>query len=415
MAGLTAAYVLAKSGFKTLVLERADHCGEKNVSGGIFYGDSFHKVFSEVSSEAPIERYIKRKILSCVSGHSVVSYDYCNGDEGYNIGFSILRAKFDRWLGEKVIEAGAEIICGVTVDNLVVDGGVVKGISVGDEKLYSNVVILAEGANAVLTEKANLRNRLKPYQVGVGVKEIIKLNEKDIDERFNLDPGEGVAIELFGTITEQIEGGGFIYTNRESLSLGLVFTLSSYKQGNAPPYEILERFKSIPYVNRLVRGGEGVEYSAHLVPETGVEMSPDVYGNGVLVVGDAAGFAIKNGRTVEGMNYAVESGRLAAETIIEAVQFGDYSAETLCKYQNKIMDNDLFKHFQKLDKSYQFFQNPRLYKEYPKLIGNFSKMLFNAGDRSDSRISGLLFQSTKSSEVTIANLVSDVIRTQRWL
>lgn len=415
LAGLTAAYVLARNGIDVMVLERGNRCGEKNVSGGIFCGNLFHEVFSDIASEAPVERYMKKRTLACICDDSVVSYDYCSGHAGNGLGFSVLRAKFDKWLSEKVMEAGADVLCGIAVDNLVFDNGIVKGISVNGDKLYSDVVILAEGANAMLTEKAGLRRKLEPYQVGLGVREVIRLGENTINERFNLESGQGAAIELFGTFTEQIEGGGFIYTNKDTVSLGLVFTLSSYGEDNNPPYEILEHFKNIPYVAKLIEGGKTLEYSAHLVPEVGLEMAPKVYGDGILIVGDAAGFTLKNGRTVEGMNYAVQSGKLAAETVIKAVQFNDYNSEVLSEYEKDLCKDKLFMRLMKFRETYKFFQNPKLYREYPKLITTFSKMLFSEGDYSDSRITALLLQATKLSDLTIRSIASDVIRGHKLL
>lgn len=415
LAGLTAAYVLARNGFDVIVLERGNCCGEKNVSGGVFLGTSFQDVFSEVASQAPFERRIRRRMLACVSGDAVISYDYYSDANDRGMGFSVLRAKFDKWLAERVSEAGAEIVCGVTVDSIVFDHDVVKGIAVNGENLYSDVVILAEGANAVLTEKAGLRDRLRPSQAGLGIKEVISLGEETINERFNVDSEEGAAIQLFGTITEQIEGGGFIYTNKDTVSLGLVFALSSYRESNNPPYEIIEQFKGIPYVAKLIEGGETVEYSAHLVPETGPETTPRIYGNGILVAGDAAGFSLKNGRTVEGMNYAVESGKLAAETILQAVQFNDFSAEVLSEYEKKIADNKLFRRLEKFRETYKFFKNPRLYAEYPELVHDFSRKLFAEGEQSDERILSLLLESTRSSDLTVRNVLWDMIRSQRLL
>jgi electron transfer flavoprotein-quinone oxidoreductase len=415
LAGLTTAYLLAKGGFSVMVLERGNQCGEKNVSGGVLCGNSFHKVFSEIAADAPFERTIKKKVLGCVAGNSIATFTYEDNDETGDIGYSVLRVKFDKWLSDKVAEAGAEILCGVTVDSILFDNGVAKGISVDNEKLYADVVVLAEGANALLTEQIGFRETLKPYQVGVSVKEVIRLSEQEINRRFNVDAGIGAAIELFGTFTEQIEGGAFMYTNKDSISLGLVFTLSSFNQNNNPPYELLERFKTIPFIKNLIDGGETVEYSAHLLPETGFEMMPRLFGHGILIVGDAAGFLLKNGRTIEGMNFAIESGRLAAETILEAVQYNNYSADVLAEYSNKINNSKLFKRLIKFKNSYQFFQNPRLYKEYPELVTNFSKMLFTDEGSGDKKISGLLLKAFLSSDVTIQSMFADMMKTQRTL
>ncbi len=415
LAGLTAAYVLAKSGFSVMVLERGNQCGEKNVSGGVLCGNSFREVFKEVASAAPFERVIKTKVLGVVSGDSVASFNFLNGGKDESIGYSVLRVKFDKWLSEQVVKAGVELLCGVTVDGIVMNNGIAGGVSVDNERLYADVIVLAEGANALLTEKIGFREPLKPYQVGVSVKEVIGLNEKVINERFNIESGSGTAVELFGTFTEQIEGGAFVYTNKDSISLGLVFTLSSYTGANKPPYELLEQFKEIPYIKSLINGGETIDYSAHLLPETGVEMMPRIFGNGILIAGDAAGFLLKNGRTIEGMNYAVESGKLAAETIIEAVQFNDYGADVLSEYSNKINNSKLFRRLMKFKNSYKFFQNPRLYKEYPEFVANLSKMLFCDGDDGDTKMTGLLLKAVQASDVSFQSMLSDMMKTQRTL
>lgn len=415
LAGLTSAYILARNGFRVMVLERGNQCGEKNVSGGVLCGNSFQKVFSDVWPQAPIERTIKKKILGCVAGNSVTAFTYHDGEPDGSIGYSVLRVNFDKWLSEIVSQAGAEILCGVTVDTILFDDDVAVGIAVENDKIYADVIVLAEGANAVLTEKIRFREKLEPYQVGVSVKEVISLSANDINDRFNVDNGEGSAIELFGTFTEQIDGGAFLYTNKESISLGLALSLSCVKAENHPPYELLERFKEIPYIRTLIQGGSTIEYSAHLLPETGVEMMPRLYGNGILVVGDAAGFILKNGRTIEGMNYAIESGKLAAETILEAVQFNDYSAVTLARYAQKINRSKLFRRLGRFKHSYRFFQNPRLYKEYPEFINTFSKMLFTDGRHAEKRIAALLFKAVQSSDLSVQSLLADMIKTQRTL
>lgn len=415
LAGLTSAYVLAQNGFSVIVLEKAQQCGEKNVSGGILCGTSFQNVFDGIWTEAPIERCITRKVLSCVAHNAVVSYDYVNDADDGTYGVSLLRTRFDKWLAEKVEKAGAEIICGVTVDEIIVIDETVRGICVEGEKLFSDVVIIAEGANTLLTEKLGLRKKMDSCQVGVGIKEVIQLNETIINERFNVSSDQGAAIELFGTLTDQIEGGGFIYTNKESISLGLVFTLSSYSEKSRPPYEILETFKEIPYIKNLIRGGETVEYSAHIVPEMRNDTLQKIYGNGVLVVGDAAGFVLKNGRTVEGMNYAIESGKIAADCIIEAVQYDDYSASMLSRYETYLNNNSLFKRLAKFEKSYIFFQNPRLYKQYPELIAAFTKMMYTDQHTSCNTVMELITKAIKASDISMYRILKDAIQSRSLL
>src|SRR5256886_16229321 len=105
-----------------------------------------------------------------------------------------------------------------------------------------------------------------------------------------------------------LRGGGFLYTNKASVSLGLVVSSEDLSRKKIEVQALQTKFRMHPAVQRLLRGGKVVEYSAHLVPELGAGMMPQLWADGVLVAGDAAGFLINNGYTFRGVDLAIASG-----------------------------------------------------------------------------------------------------------
>src|SRR5438105_677810 len=163
------------------------------------------------------------------------------------------------------------------------------------------------------------------------VKEIIALPGAAIEERFTLDPGMGATIEVYGAVTRGMAGYGFIYTNRESLSVGIGALISQFMETRITPWDLLEGFKAHPMVAPLLRGGVVREYLAHAIPEGGLRAMPRLFDDGVLVVGDAA--MMVNNLHREGSNMAMAAGRMAGETAIQAKRAGDWSARSLSRYR----------------------------------------------------------------------------------
>lgn len=335
LAGCSAAIVLARAGLEVLVIERGDYCGAKNMTGGRLYGHSLEKIIPNFAEEAPIERKVKREKVSLMSADGSLDIGYGSkklSAAPESASYTVLHAKFDQWLAEKAEEAGAEIATGFVVDELVVQDGKVVGINADGEEMYADVVILADGVNSLLAQQIGMKKELEPNQVAVGAKETIRLSEDIINQRFGLTGDEGMAWLSAGDPTDGSFGGGFLYTNKDTISIGVVATLSDIGHSELSVPQMLERFKNHPSVAPYLEGGETIEYSGHLVPEEGLHMVPELYRDGVLVAGDAAGFCVNLGFTVRGMDFAIESGRLAAEAVIKAHEAGDFSAESLSSY-----------------------------------------------------------------------------------
>jgi len=337
-AGSTAALVLARAGLKVAVFERGEEAGRKNMFGGVlYYTEALNKLLPDFWKEAPVERYITRQVISFLTPGSSLSLDFKDTDFGkppYN-GFTLLRAKFDQWYAKKAEEAGTFLIPETVVDDLLWDNGKVAGIKARRSSgvVYADAVIVADGANSLLAKKAGLRGEFSPSCFAVAVKEVLALPAGIIAERFNLVGNEGVAYSFVGACTRGVEGGAFLYTNKSSLSVGIVAKLSGLQKKNVSIAELLDDFKNHPCIKELLKGTILKEYSGHLIPECGIKMVPKLYGNGILVVGDAAGLLCSTGLTLEGMNFAIASGSAAAEALKVAKQRGDFSKGGLASYK----------------------------------------------------------------------------------
>ena len=341
LAGLTAAYCLAQAEMEVLVLERGTFCGSKNVTGGRIYTHSLEKVMPGFAEEAPLERKVTKERVALMTESGIVNIEYASGkpDDEKSASYTVLRSKFDKWFAEKCEEAGVMMVPGIRVDEVLKDGDKVVGINAGGEEMYADVVILADGVNSLLAQQLGMKKELEPNQVAVGAKMVIKLGEDVINQRFGLNGNEGMAWLSAGAPSDGNFGGGLLYTNKDSVSVGIVATLSDIGHSDLSVPQMLDRFMAHPSIAPYLEGGTPIEYSGHLVPEEGYGMIPELVRDGVLVTGDAAGFCVNLGFTVRGMDFAIESGRLAAEAVLRAHEVGDFSAKTLSYYEELLKNS----------------------------------------------------------------------------
>lgn len=381
LAGLGCAYTLAEKGLEVLVLERGDYPGAKNVTGGRLYINPVRDLFPGLWENAPLERFITREGVTMMSGERSVSLNYY-GDEMLEQpyqSYSILRSKFDRWLGKQVENKGAMLLTKVRVDDVIKENGKIDGVIAAGDELRADVVVACDGVLSLISEKAGLRQPGQAKDYAVGFKEVIELDAGIINERFHLEGEQGAAHLYMGEVTKGKFGGGFLYTNKESLSLGIVVSIEELMEGE-PAVEapvLLEEFKQRPEIAGMIRGGKTAEYSAHVIPEGGYKALSSLYGDGILVAGDAAGLAMNIGVTVRGMEYALASGYYAAQAVLKAKQTGDYSAGTLAVYKGLLEESFVLKDFKNFQEAPQVLANPRFFNHYPELLGNIMRDMYS--------------------------------------
>lgn len=410
-AGCACGYKLAKAGLNVLVVEKGKFAGAKNTWGGAFYGPALNELIPNFWEEAPIERFIARQRVSFMNKEGCLTVEFTMpqfSQPPYN-GFILLRSKFDRWLAKKVQEAGALLITAVQADELLWDGNRVVGIKAGKDELPAEVVVACDGANSLLAQKARLRKELSARDVKQGVKEVIELPREVIERRFGLADNEGIAWGFVGSCTRGLPGGGFIYTNKESISIGVVVQLSALAQKKVRPNDLLESFKQHPAIAPLIEGGKLVEYSAHLIPASGISMMPKLYADGFLVAGDAAALVLGTGLLLEGANFAIASGMLAAQAIKEAKQKGDFSARTLSYYQKLLEESFVLKDLRTFEKAPHFLERSRIYTSYPDLICDLARMVFTNDGQPRKRAWDCLREAMKG-KVSLLQMAFDLIK-----
>lgn len=388
LAGSAAAYALAKAGVEVAVIERGESCGSKNMTGGRLYGHSLKKLIPDFEQRAPLERRVTRERVSLMSetGSTTVEFDSASLGEGA-ASYTVIRGKFDRWLAAEAEKLGATYVCGIRVDDLIVRNGRVRGIIAGEDRLEADVVILADGVNSLLAQKIGLAGPTDPNTVAVGLKEVIKLSEQQMKDRFGAAGDEGTAWLFAGDPTLGSIGGGFLYTNKDSVSLGIVATVGDVEYSDTSVVNMLDRFKEHRLIAPLIDGGELLEYSAHLVPEGGYDAMPELYGDGVLVAGDAAGMVLNLGYMVRGMDLAIEAGRQAANAVLYARRRGDYSRRTLSAYRTALENSFVLRDMKLYRKAPQFMENRRVFTRFPLMLEEIMRSMFTVdGERSEGLV-----------------------------
>jgi len=365
-AGLSAATFFAKKGFSTLVLERGKAVGSKNMYGGRIYSHWIGKLFPGFEREAPIHRWVRRERFSLVTRESAITVEYA-GERSTS--FTTTLTEFTKWLAEKAEESGAILVTEARVDRLVRERGRVAGVAVGDEVLRSEVVVIAEGANRVLSEREGLARPASKDLLALGVKEVIQLSEKEINDRFGLAEGEGASWMLIGEVTDGLPDGGFIYTFRDSVALGATVWLGAGSLVKRGVYEFAEKIRTHPRFKHLFEGGKLMEYSSHLTVTDPLSYIPErLAGPGYFLVGDAAGLLGNLGYTFRGVDFAVYSGYLAAAAYEKVVSSGDWSA-----YDNLVKSSSIYREIAKYSRAHDIVKDGRLTAEFPEAIENLAR------------------------------------------
>ena len=337
-------------------------------------------LFPDLWSKAPLERFIAHEEVSIMAKERSVTARYDGSElrkEPFQ-SYSVLRGKFDKWFAKQAERKGAMLVTKARVDDIIMENGKAAGVWADGDELRADVVIACDGVLSFMAEKAGLRKPFQPKNFAVGFKEVIEMDRQVLENRFNLEGDEGAARMYMGEVTDGKFGGGFLYTNKESISLGIVVGIEAMTaEGEAVKApDMLDKFKQRPEVARLIKDGQTAEYAAHVIPEGGLKAMGRLYGDGILVAGDAAGFFHEHWLTVRGMEYALASGYYAAQAAIRAKAREDYSAASLAEYKKLLDDSFVMKDFNNFKESLEVLEYPRYFTVYPELAGNIMRDLY---------------------------------------
>jgi len=416
-AGITASLRMAREGLKVLLLERGDAPGSKNMFGGMLpYAPLVEELLPCFWDQAPWERHVVKRTLTVLAKKSATSLVF--ESEGFDgppySGYTLFRPIFDGWYAQKATEAGVRLLTGCLAEELLMHEGAVSGVTVGREKgeVAAPAVIVCDGVLSLLAKKAGLYRPPEASDMALGIKALFHLGEEEIDERFNLVRRQGVSQEFRGC-TEGIRGGGFIYTQTETLSVGLVLHLDSLKKSGTPPYELFERFCSLGQVRKILKGARMREYSAHVLPEGGYRGIPQLYTGGLLLAGDAAGLCYANGLNMEGMNLAIASGFFAAETVIDAFSKGDFSARQMARYENRLRESFVLRDMKTFAKTTDLMHNDRLFSAYPQMVGTIMEEIFKSDGKPRKSLGRICREAARV--LPIGQLIADAFKGGRSL
>lgn len=378
-AGSAAAIAAARAGRHVTLLERGPFPGSKNMYGGVVYGRVLDGLVPRWWEEAPIQRWVTRRSTMLLTPTQALTVDFRTdawGRPPYN-GATAFRPDFDDWLAQHAVAAGAQLLCSTTAVGLLRDGGRIVGVRTDrpEGDITADVVIACDGVNSFLAKEAGLFPHTTADHFTVGVKETLSLPREVIDERFGVRGRDGVDIEIIGC-TGGIPGGGFVYTNLDTLAVGLVLSLPALAAQSRRPEELLADLKSHPGIAPLVEGAELKEYSAHVIPESGYTMMPELIADGLLVAGDAAAMCLAAGIWLEGVNFAIGAGMAAGQAAAEALRLGDTTTSGLIGYRRRLEAGFVLADHRKLAGVPSLIMGERLQQRYPAMVANLVERVF---------------------------------------
>ena len=379
-AGSAAAIAASRAGLSVILLERGPFPGSKNMYGGVIYGRVLDGLVPRWWEEVPVQRWVTRRSTMIQTPTQALTVDFRTeswGEPPYN-GATAYRPDFDEWLASKATEAGARLVCSTTAVGLLRDQqGRISGVRTDrpDGDLRARVVIACDGVNSFLAKEAGLYPHTEAENFTVGVKETLALPREVIEERFGVRGDHGVDIEILGC-TDGIPGGGFLYTNLDTLAIGLVLQLPALAAQSKRPEELIAQLKAHPSIAPLVEGAELKEYSAHVIPEAGFDMMPELVTDGMLVAGDAAAMCLAAGIWLEGVNFAIGAGMAAGQAAAEAIRLDDTTATGLAGYRRRLEHGFVLSDHRKLAPVPHLVMSDRMQRQMPQMVANVVERVF---------------------------------------
>ena len=389
--GIAAALSVANGGKKVVLIDRSQYPGSKNMYGGAVYTTALKEVFGEDFKKIKYERIINSHTWSFLNDTG--SFDITYKNNCATSAYAVKRFNLESQMIEIAKSKGVYYIPNTLVKKLVQNEDYVVGIETEQEKYYAPITILADGVNSLLARDLKLRSNYNPQDMILSVKEAIKLDKKTIEERFNLkdDLSNGASKQYFGTNFGELKKYKslfmmtFLYTFKDTIMLGVGANLADLTKNKLNINEILDEVKKHPDIAPLIKDGQSVEYSAHLIPEGGYKKIPKLCSNGVLVTGDAAGFI--NSVHFEGTNFALISGKMAGEAALSALNNCDYSQNTLSIYRKNLEKSfilqDLYSYRNVIEKLYSRTNSLSVY--YPNKIKELFEIITSANCISKSQ------------------------------
>ena len=380
-AGIAAAMRLARAGVSVLLLEGAEYAGAENWSGGVFHADDLLRedvLGRKLWKQAPKERRVVARSLFLHDGVNAAGFEArAHAGNDYGEAWTVLRPKIDRWLASRAIDFGVTLLTATTVTGLRYAGKRVVGVNTDRGPVEAAVVFLAEGDAAGLLAREDLERSARPHYAQ-GIKAVFRLAPREIERRFGVAPDEGVAQEWLlrnGQLSGRrvaLNATAFLYTNRETLSLGLVLPLDRLARASVADHaHLFRRVCQIPAIATYIKDAQQVGYGAKVIRSGGVDETPEWVMDGLAVGGGGLGL----GQEVPYPNFmapAITSALVFADAVLRIRASGaDYTRERLeGEYAAPLRKTTDFRNAQLIRRWPQAIHGgPMLFDHLPALLG----------------------------------------------
>ncbi len=351
-----------------LVIEKAAEIGNHGISGAVMDPRAITELLPDWLASAPIESPVTSDELWFLTEGGKIKAPLTPPPLNNHGKYVASLQKMSKWLGEQAEAVGVQVFGEFPGQELLWDGDRVIGVRTGDKgvdhngqpksnyepgaDLMAKIVVLGEGPRGTLAKQAiprlGLDDGRAPQVYAAGVKELWQLP----DDRFKA----GSVIHTLGyPLPRETFGGGFIYGMAGNiLDIGHVTGLD-YKNPTTDPHNELQRMKEHPAIRKMLEGAKLIRYGAKAIPEGGFFAMPRAYGDGLLLIGDTAGFL--NGMRLKGIHLAIKSGMMAAETAWDALQADAYDAKTLSSFETRFKDSWAYGEMRSSRNFHQGFKN----------------------------------------------------------
>ena len=349
------------------VLEKGREIGAHQLSGAIMNPRALAELVPDFEKSAPLDTPVTADAAFFFTKNSAYRFPITPPPFKNRGNYVVSLSKLVKWLGGLVEKSGVNLFTQFGGAQLIYEGDGIAGVITEDKgvdkngkpkdnytpgyELRAKVTVLAEGPRGSLTKDLVARKKLdniNPQTYGIGIKELWDVQPGRIQPGF-------VAHTLGWPVDFSTYGGGWIYGLRDDrLSIGLVIALE-YQNPQFDPHEAFQKYKTHPFLKRILDGGKLVRYGAKTIPYGGWYAMPRTYVDGGLIIGDSASFL--DSQRLKGIHMAMKSGMLAAETIFEGLVAGDTSSRTLADFPKKVEQSWIKKELWSVRNFHQSFQH----------------------------------------------------------
>ena len=417
VSGGLAALELERSGRSVLLLDpRGAPSGPTSLPGGIAWRSSLAKLFPELARDAPRGRSIIERRMSLLSSEGAFSIDFrdlswaANQDTG---GWVVERSEWQTWALRAAPAARVQLWKDVPVESFNVDrAGKVTGLTAGGKSAEAPVTLLQDPGAIAIAERSGVRLGAPRAASSTSRETVVDVTHPlpagRVDDRFGAGPRRGFSLEaVLGFLPKGAMGFGFVYPGASSVHTGVVVHDRSVAQAGLTPGGVAELFATHPAIVPFVRGA-GASSTVMLPTPAASGPARKLYGDGLLVMGDAALAGGSSGVVLRGTDALLQSSYAAVRTVQESLEAKDSTSRLLSRYVVRLRSQGALTHLGRSDdRAARIKWNPRVHRAYPALFSALLRRMMTEKGQPKEHMRELLTEVLKASGVPYTALARD--------